>query len=205
MMETTISRDVFRDYYEAAPAWDIEKPQQIFVDHANQVTGSVLDLGCGTGEHTLFFAERGHPATGIDFLEGPIIRAKQKALKRHLDATFLVEDVLSLQDWPQRFDCVIDSGLFHVFSEQDRAKYVSVVKTLLKPGGKLFLLCFSNENPAMEEGPKCLTKKELQDAFSNGWNIESIQLTKFEVRPEQKEALFSGAEPQAWFLKATKE
>ena len=43
---------------------------------ADQITGSILDAGCGTGENALFFASRGHKVTGIDFLDEPINRAK---------------------------------------------------------------------------------------------------------------------------------
>ena len=46
-----------------------------------------------------------------------------------------------------RFDNVIDSGLFHVFNAEDRQRYVEGLKTVLMPGGRLFLLCFSDEEP----------------------------------------------------------
>ena len=62
--------------------------------------------------------------TGIDFLEEPITRAKQKAADRGMAATFLVMDALMLNDWMEEFDNVIDSGLFHVFNDDDRRCYV---------------------------------------------------------------------------------
>ncbi len=39
-------------------------------------------------------------------------------------ATFLVMDALAMKDLPEVFDNVIDSGLFHVFSDDDRRRYV---------------------------------------------------------------------------------
>ena len=99
-------------------------PRSAFIDVADQITGSILDAGCGTGENALYFASRGHKVTGIDFLEEPIRRAKRKAAERALSVTFLVKDALTLKDWSERFDNVIDSGLFHVFSDEDRKKYV---------------------------------------------------------------------------------
>ena len=45
-------------YSEKAP-WDIPGPQPAFVKVAEQLTGSILDAGCGTGENALFFAGRG--------------------------------------------------------------------------------------------------------------------------------------------------
>jgi cyclopropane fatty-acyl-phospholipid synthase-like methyltransferase len=59
--------------------------------------------------------------------------------------TFLVKDALTLKDWTERFDTVIDSGLFHVFSDEDRLRYLKGLATVLKAGGRLFLMCFSDE------------------------------------------------------------
>ena len=74
--------------------------------------------------------------TGIDFLAEPITRAKKNAAERGVPATFLVKDALTLKDWTERFDNVIDSGLFHVFSDDDRRRYVDGLATVLKPNGR---------------------------------------------------------------------
>ena len=55
--------------------------------------------------------------------------AKQKVTGHNLTATFLVMDALALKDWSERFDNVIDSGLFHVFSDDDRRRYVEGLAT----------------------------------------------------------------------------
>jgi cyclopropane fatty-acyl-phospholipid synthase-like methyltransferase len=143
-------------------------------------------------------ARRGHKVTGIDFLEEPIQRAQRKAAERGLSATFLVMDALALQDLPEVFDSVIDSGLFHVFSDEDRQRYVEGLATVLKPGGRLFLLCFSDEEPGTQ-GPRRVSKKDLHDAFAQGWVIESIEPSRYEVRPDLKDLTFSEGGPKAWF------
>src|SRR5439155_16477627 len=111
----------------------------------------------------------------------PIQRAKRKAVERGLSANFLVKDALTLKDWGERFDNVIDSGLFHVFSDEDRKTYVAGLAIVLKPGGRLFLLCFSDEEPGAQ-GPRRVSQKELRNAFAKGWEIESIQPSKIETR-----------------------
>ena len=78
------NRETFESMYAGKAPWDIGRPQPAFVEVADRVTGSVLDAGCGTGENALFFAERGHPVLGIDFLEYPIQEAKRKAEERGL-------------------------------------------------------------------------------------------------------------------------
>lgn len=183
-------------YSETAP-WDIGKPQPAFVEAADKISGSILDAGCGTGENALFFAQHGQQVTGIDFLEEPIQRAKQKAVERGLSANFLVMDALALQEIPQVFDKVIDCGLFHVFNFADRRKYVEGLTSVLRPGGRLFLMCFSDEEPR-GAGPRRISRLDLRAAFAKGWTVESITPTHFEVIPEFEDT-FSKGGPKAWF------
>src|SRR5436309_2495202 len=182
-MTAVPDRSTFENIYAGQPPWDIGRPQKALLDVADRIAGSVLDAGCGTGENALYFAGRGCKVTGIDFLEEPIRRARSKATERALSATFLVKDALTLAGWSERFDNVIDSGLFHVFSDEDRRRYVEGLATVLKPGGRLFLMCFSNEEPGTQ-GPRRVSKEELHAAFAEGWVIESIEPTRAEVRPD---------------------
>ncbi len=191
-------RATFETLYAGQAPWDIGKPHKAFIDVADSISGSVLDAGCGTGDTALFLASRGHKVTGIDFLEEPIRRAKLKAAERGLNVTFLVKDAMTLKDWTERFDNVIDSGLFHVFSDEDRKRYAEGLATVLKPRGRLYLMCFSDEEPGTQ-GPRRVSKKELHAAFAQGWDIESIEPTRVETRPHLKEFTFSEGGPKAWF------
>jgi cyclopropane fatty-acyl-phospholipid synthase-like methyltransferase len=197
-MSTVPDKNTFASLYAGQPPWDIGKPQKPFVDAADQITGSILDAGCGTGDTALFLASRGNKVTGIDFLQEPINRANRKATERGLAVTFLGKDATTLTDWSERFDTVVDSGLFHVFSDEDRKKYVAGLATVLKADGRLFLMCFSDEEPGTQ-GPRRVSKKELSEAFANGWAIESIEPVRFEVRPDLKDFTFSAGGPKAWF------
>lgn len=192
-------RATFESIYAGTPPWEIDRPQKELVAVADRITGSILDTGCGTGENALYFAARGHKVTGIDFLEEPIQRARQKASARGVTANFLVMDALALKDLPEVFDTVIDSGLFHVFSDDDRRRYVEGLSKVLKSGGRLYLLCFSDEEPGTQ-GPRRVSRRELEDAFIEGWKIESIEPVRFEVRPEINDVRFSPGGPKAWFL-----
>ena len=116
-----------------------------------------------------------------------------------MTATFLVMDALMLKDSLKEFDNVIDSGLFHVFNDDDRRCYVEGLATVLKPGGRLFLLCFSDEEPGTQE-PRRVSKNELHDAFTEVWSIESIEPSRYEVRPDLKELIFSDGGPKVWFV-----
>ena len=101
-------------------------------------------------------------------------------------------------DWGERFASVIDCGLFHCFSDDDRRRYVRGLTQVVEPGGRLFLMCFSDEEPGAE-GPRRVSRQELYDAFTDGWEVEWVQPTRIDVNPEFTEVKFSEGGPKAWF------
>ena len=196
-------RITFEELYAGQPRWEIGRPQKAFLDVADRITGSVLDSGCGTGDNALFFASRCQKVTGIDFLAEPVEWAKRKAAERGVTATFLVMDALALKEFPEVFDHVIDSGLFHVFSDEDRKRYVEGLASVLKPGGRFFLLCFSDAEPG-DHGPRRVSRREIENAFAEGWTLESIEPSRYEVRPDPTDASFNNGGPKAWFVVASR-
>ncbi len=192
-------RSTFVELYAGQPRWEIGRPQKALLDVADRITGSVLDCGCGSGENALFLAGRGQKVTGIDFLAEPVKWAKQKADERGVTATFLVMDALALTELPEVFENATDSGLVHVFRDEDQRRYVEGLASVLKPGGRLFLLCFSDAEPG-EVGPRRVSRKEIEDAFNEGWVVESVEPTRYEVRPDPKDASFREGGPRAWFV-----
>src|SRR5262245_36130595 len=131
-MSNVPNRATFESAYAGTAPWDIGKPQAPIVAIADRVVSPVLDAGCGTGDTALFFAASGHRVIGIDFLDEPIRRARHKAAGRGLAVEFLVKDALTLEDWDQRFTSVIDSGLFHVFSHDNRPRYIQGLAHVLQ-------------------------------------------------------------------------
>jgi SAM-dependent methyltransferase len=194
----SIDRATFENFYAGPAPWDIGKPQGMFVAVADRVKSPVLDAGCGTGEHALFLAARGHRVVGIDFVEEAIRRARAKAAGRGLEVEFLVKDATTLAGWGERFATVIDCGLFHVFSDEDRRRYVEGLAQVLEPGGLLFLMCFSDQEPGTE-GPRRVSRQELYDAFADGWEVESIQPARCGVNPDFTDMKFSDGAPRVWF------
>ena len=178
---TTPSWDASYTASKPAP-WDIGRPQPAFVRLAERglLSGQLLDSGCGTGEQTLLAASHGADAIGVDVSVHAIELAQAKAAERGLTARFEVADALRLGDLGPMFDVVIDSGVFHVFDDKDRVKYVASLASVLRDGGYCHLLCFSDRQPGTL-GPRRVRQDELRAAFSDGWRIVSIEAATFEL------------------------
>lgn len=186
--------DFFEEAYRGTPPWDIGRPQReiVHLEEAGKIFGDVLDVGCGTGENALFLSSRGHDVWGMDSAPTAIEIARKNAEERGLAATFLVKDTFNLHEIGRTFDTVIDSGLFHTLSDPERLRFVRNLSEVLKPGGTYFMLAFSEREPG-GYGPRRITKKEIQAAFSDGWKINEIRPAVFEsrTRPEGSRAWLS--------------
>ena len=131
------------------------------------MVGRVLDVGCGTGEHALLAVSLGHEAVGVDIAPRAIELANAKAAERGLEARFLVLDALRLVELGERFDTVLDCGLFHVLTDEDREHYVRSLTDVVPPGGRYHMLCFSDHQPG-DWGPRRVPEEEIRAAFSQG-------------------------------------
>ncbi len=165
--------------YEGTPPWDIGRPQPEFVRlaEAEEIVGSVLDVGCGTGEHAIYLAGLGHEVLGVDGAPRAIEKARIKARERGSAATFMVADALDLFRVGRKFDTVIDSGLFHVFSDDERPRFVASLLRVVRPGGRYIMMCFSENQPG-DWGPRRVSQSEIRTAFQ-GWTVEAIRPARF--------------------------
>jgi SAM-dependent methyltransferase len=190
----------FDDSYggPAQAPWDIGRPQAAFerLAAAGGIAGHVLDAGCGTGEHALLAASLGCRAVGVDTAPRAVALAAAKAAERALDAHFLVWDATDLPALGERFDTVLDCGLFHVLDDRDRARYVESLTAVVPEGGRFHMLCFSDRQPG-DWGPRRVREDEIRASLVVGWRVDSVE-------PAVIETTFVPDGVRAWQVGATR-
>ena len=113
----------------------------------------VLDIGCGNGRNTHWFAAQGASVVGVDVSEKLLEHVSEtlpaSATLRHLD---ILRDPL-----PERpFDLVYDSGCFHHVPPHRRATYLRRVLPLIRHGGRFGIVAFASEAEELVDDAKML-------------------------------------------------
>lgn len=125
------------------------EPDESLADwiEAGEITpGPALDLGCGNGRNTVYLAQWGFAAEGVDYSGEAIAWAAQRAQEAGLPELPLTAcSVFDLQRPLGHYALVCDSGCFHHLPPHRRARYLACIQAWLRPGGVLALSCFRPE------------------------------------------------------------
>lgn len=108
----------------------------------------ILDIGCGNGWLSIYFAKRGLRVEGIDSSPTAIAEAVTEAEQKGVadKVHFRLGDGLELPYAVASFDAVFDRGFFHHMPEERYEDYFAGVTSVLVPQGLLSVHAFSTRN-----------------------------------------------------------
>jgi len=206
-MDSTPTLSRFDDAYKSRTApWVIGEPQPAIVElqRAGWIHSKVLDIGCGTGEHTILLTRLGYDVLGIDFAPHAVEQARANAAEQGVDAHFEVADAMNLGAEPG-YRTIVDSALFHIFDDADRVRYVSSLHAAVRPGGLVHVLALSDAGRGF--GPQ-VSETEIRAAFGDGWVLEALDTTTYRgvVQEAQADAIGlpvgTRVDEPAWLVRA---
>lgn len=103
----------------------------------------ILDLGCGMGRHSIFFAENGFKVTGYDLSESGLKILRESSKKKNLDIDAVRGDITDLPFDNECFDAILSyHSIYHVDAE-GMNKVIKEVKRVLNKGGEIYLTLLS--------------------------------------------------------------
>ena len=132
--------------------------------------GKALDAGCGTGDTSIYLAQRGWDVTAFDFVHVALKRARAKAAAAGVSIRAMQADVtrLTAPEIGTGFRLIVDNGLLHGLSNEARDAYVRLVSTVAAPQATLLLTAFAEKE---RRGPRGIGGPEIERRFATGWNV----------------------------------
>lgn len=153
---------------------------------SKEVSGSLLDIGCGNGKNTIYFQKNNFDSLGIDFSNSAIKICKKTAKELNVNSIFKTNNVLNFNS-KKNFDVIIDCGCLHHIRRKFWFDYKKTILKNLKIGGYYYLHGISNckENKKLPKHPNkrnwiinkkghyttFFLKKDISKLFGNNFKI----------------------------------
>ena len=178
--------------------WNIDIPPDVLVglvESGKVKPCKTIDLGCGTGNYSIYLARVGFDVTGIDNSPTAIKIAQENAKKKGVKCNFLVANVLgNLDGLTEKFDFAYEWELLHHIFPEQRRIYIEKVYRLLNTGGKYLSVCFNENDTGFGGSGKYRetrfsnvlyfsSEDELRDLFEPYFNIKILKTIEIRGKP----------------------
>ena len=134
--------------------------------------GAALELGCGTGDTSVYLAKQGWQVTAVDFVPSALEKARTKARVDSITVNFAHADVRHLRQagitGPMQL--IVDNGCLHNMSDDDRDAYVREVSAVAAPDARLLIVAFL---PGGRFGVRGVDPAEMERRFAPAWTLLS--------------------------------
>lgn len=154
--------------------WDGHELPKRLRTAAERAKGRALDIGCGTGDMSIYLQQRGWTVTAVDFVAAALARARKKAraagAMKDGSLRFVQADATKLRAAGVQgpFDLIVDMGLLHGLGAEARRVYVRELDAVAAPGATMVIGAFRK---GARRGPEGIDKAEIEDLFGAGWTV----------------------------------
>jgi len=172
-------------YQDNDTPWEINRPDHNLIDFVNDLSlapGPAIDLGCGTGDNSVWLAEQGFQVTGCDLSDLALAKAKAKAKQAGVTCTWFQGDFLQTTPAGAPFTFAFDRGCFHTFAAADACPaFAARVAAILADDGQwLSLIGNRDEERGDRQGPPQLTASQIAQAVEPYFEILSLRRGHFD-------------------------
>jgi SAM-dependent methyltransferase len=185
----------YRDRYRSGNTpWDVGRPDFNLIDVIIErpvLRCKALDIGCGTGDNSIWLAQKGFDVLGTDTSDIALGKAREKASRANVECNFVLVDFLRNRIEGAPFGFVFDRGCFHSFSsEEDRSRFARNVAIHLEEAGLWLTIVGNADEHRQGPGPPQRTAGDIVLAVEPYFEILSLQSSHFgSNRPDP---------PRAW-------
>lgn len=160
-----------KKYEEEGKRWG-DDPSDAAIRFVNMLPDTakyILDVGCGYGRDSLYFASKGYQVTGVDPSTKAVELAFSSVTDPKMNIEFFPDDCTALSFPSENVDAVWSSNVVHLLEAgEERSRAVEEMTRVLKPGGILGLYVLSTsdkEEPSIKTAHK-FTRLELEKLFN---------------------------------------
>ncbi len=190
----TIQERFNERYQTGETPWDIGKPDFNLIEVISQTpvpVGRALEIGCGTGDNTIWLAQNGFQIIGGDTADSALESAREKAGRTGAQCEFVHFDILKDRLDKGFFSFAFDCGCFHAYaSEMDRRAFAHNVAGHLQKSGLWLTIVGSADEKRDAPGPPRRTAAEIVLAVEPYFEILSLTTSHFSSKRSKP--------PRAW-------
>jgi SAM-dependent methyltransferase len=168
---------LFKTFYRLGfVPWDghplAKSLQELIEGDGALAPGTALDLGCGTGDNSIYLAKHGWKVTGVDFVAKAVDKARAKAEANKVAVNFTRADVtrLSSEGVGSDFGLIVDNGCLHGMSPEDRDAYIREVTAVAARDARLLLVEYVTGG---SYGVPGIDPDEVNRRFAANWTLLS--------------------------------
>jgi ubiquinone/menaquinone biosynthesis C-methylase UbiE len=165
--------------------------KDLVVDMADLKKGEdVLELGCGTGNYSLYLAERGVNLKAVDISPFMLDKAREKSKERELDINFIEADIMHLPFTDNTFDLVLSVTAFEFIEEAEKS--AREAWRVVKPGGRLIIAVIADNSPWTTLYEKTAKNKDSVFRYGHFYSPEELLALLSEAKGKYEMGLYFG-------------